>query len=73
MDGSGVSRRAVQVSAILPNPAGSFSGALWLADCLKLTCDQLKSYGFQQDNTLAAVAICRDEIAEPFLDEVLKS
>jgi hypothetical protein len=50
-----------------------FPGALPLADYVKLTCSQLKPYGFNKENTLAAVAICRDEIAEPFLDEVLRS
>jgi limiting CO2-inducible B/C-like protein len=50
-----------------------FPGALPLADYVKFTCSQLKPFGFDKQNTLAAVAICRDEIAEPFLDEVLRS
>ena len=50
-----------------------FPGALPLAEYVRLTCTQLKPHGFNKQNTLAAVAICRDEIAEPFLDEVLRS
>jgi hypothetical protein len=47
-----------------------FPGSMPLAEYVKRTAVQLTPYGFERTNTLATVAICRDEIADPFLDEV---
>ncbi len=49
-----------------------FPGSLPIEEYMQQTSYQLKSYGFENYNTLGVLATCRDEIAETFLDEVIK-
>lgn len=49
-----------------------FPGALPMGDYMLQTCRYLRKFGFRDENTLGLVAVCRDEIAEPFVDLVIK-
>ena len=49
-----------------------FPGSLPIEEYMQQTTSTLKSYGFENHNTLGVIATCRDEIAETFLDEVNK-
>jgi len=49
-----------------------FPGTLSLEDYMKQTYEVLQQYGFEDENTMGMVAICRDEITEPLYDEVVK-
>ncbi|HBB30320.1 MAG TPA: hypothetical protein DDZ80_30435 [Cyanobacteria bacterium UBA8803] len=49
-----------------------FPGTLPLKTYMRKTYDCLSSYGFNDDNTMGMVAICRDEITDPLFDEVIK-
>lgn len=49
-----------------------FPGTLPLQQYFKKTFECLKSYGFEDANTMGMVAICRDEITDPLFDEVIK-
>lgn len=50
----------------------SFPGAMPLPEYLPRTCKALEIYGFTDENTMALVSTCRDEITEPLLHEVIK-
>ncbi len=43
-----------------------------MQDYIKHTGTILSDYGFDEDNTMGMVAICRDEIAEILMEEVIK-
>lgn len=43
-----------------------------MKDYMKKTYDCLVKYGFEDENTMGMVAICRDEITDPLFDEVMK-
>jgi hypothetical protein len=47
-----------------------FPGAIAEPDFVSRTADSLKDSGFTRQNTLAAVAVCRDEIARPLFVDV---
>lgn len=49
-----------------------YEGALPEAVVIARSCDQLAPYGFSAENTIACVAICRDELCTPFKSEVRK-
>jgi hypothetical protein len=49
-----------------------FPGSLPMADYIKNTYKTLNSYGFNKGKTIGMVAICRDEITEVLIDEVIK-
>ena len=49
-----------------------FPGALPMPDYMKKTYHYLKSYGFEDENTMGMAALCRDEITDPLLNEVIK-
>lgn len=49
-----------------------FPGALPLEDYMQQTCRHLKQFGFDSQNALGIVAVCRDEIADPLLEAVIK-
>jgi hypothetical protein len=49
-----------------------FPGALPLSQYMQLTVQALVPYNFYDENTMGMVAICRDEIAEPMLEEVIR-
>lgn len=49
-----------------------FPGSIPMADYFERTAKALKSYGFDRENAVGMVAICRDEITEPLFEEVLK-
>ena len=49
-----------------------FPGTLSLEEYMKQTYEVLQKYGFEDENTMGMVAICRDEITEPLYDEVVK-
>jgi len=51
----------------------NFPGALELKDFVKKTAKAMKErYGFNTDNTMGMVSICRDEITDPLHEEVIK-
>lgn len=51
----------------------NFPGALPMTDYIKQTYSYLSSkYGFEDENTMGMLAICRDEIADALLYEVVK-
>jgi len=47
-----------------------FSGAQEEREFVRRTYHTLESYGFDGPNTIACVAVCRDEITRPFVDAV---
>jgi hypothetical protein len=49
-----------------------FPGSLPMADYIKKTYNILNSYGFDKGKTIGMVAICRDEITDILIDEVIK-
>ncbi len=49
-----------------------FPGTLPLEEYMKKTFEVLQNYGFEDENTMGMVALCRDEITEPLLNEVVK-
>lgn len=49
-----------------------FPNALPLREYMSKTFDCLKPYGFEDENTMGMVAICRDEITELLFHEVTK-
>lgn len=49
-----------------------FPGALPMKDYMKQTYNSLDSYGFEDQNTMGMLAICRDEIADALWYEVVK-
>ncbi|WP_231636776.1 hypothetical protein [Planktothricoides sp. SR001] len=49
-----------------------FPGTLLLEEYMKKTFDVLQNYGFESENTMGMVALCRDEITEPLFNEVVK-
>jgi hypothetical protein len=49
-----------------------FPGTLPLEEYMKKTFEVLQPYGFEDENTMGMVALCRDEITEPLLNEVVK-
>ena len=49
-----------------------FPGSLPLKDYMKKTYDCLSQYGFEDENTMGMIAICRDEITDPLYEEVVK-
>lgn len=49
-----------------------FPGSLPMADYIKKTYKTLNSYGFDKGKTIGMVAICRDEITDILIDEVIK-
>lgn len=49
-----------------------FPSSLPIEEYMKQTSQQLKTHGFSNQNTLGVAATCRDEIAEPLLDEIIK-
>lgn len=50
----------------------NFPGAIPMQDYIKQTYVCLKKYGFDAENTMGMIAICRDEIAEPLFNEVIR-
>ena len=46
-------------------------GTVSMEDYFARTSAWLRSFGFQDENTLGMVAVCRDEIASPLVDEVI--
>ncbi|GAA6615641.1 hypothetical protein [Scytonema sp. NUACC26] len=49
-----------------------FPGTLPLESYMSKTYECLSSHGFVDENTMGMVAICRDEIADPLFDAVVK-
>jgi hypothetical protein len=49
-----------------------FPGALPMTKYMRKTFQSLSAYGFSDENTMAMIAICRDEIAEPLFIEVIR-
>ncbi|MGB3193230.1 MAG: hypothetical protein WBB43_27795 [Limnoraphis sp.] len=49
-----------------------FPGSLPMKDYIKNTYIELKNYGFDTGKTIGMVAICRDEITDILMDEVIK-
>lgn len=49
-----------------------FPGALPLEDYMQKTYTYLSSQGFEDENTMGMAALCRDEITDPLLNEVIK-
>jgi hypothetical protein len=49
-----------------------FPGTLPLEEYMKQTFEVLEPYGFEDENTMGMVALCRDEITEPLFHEVVK-
>lgn len=49
-----------------------FPGTLPLEEYMKKTFELLEPYGFEDENTMGMVALCRDEITEPLFNEVVK-
>ncbi len=49
-----------------------FPGTLPLEEYMEKTFQVLEPYGFEDENTMGMVALCRDEITEPLFDEVVK-
>ncbi|BAI92165.1 hypothetical protein L1F28_26920 [Arthrospira platensis NCB002] len=49
-----------------------FPGSLPMKDYIKKTYIELKNYGFETGKTIGMVAICRDEITDILMDEVIK-
>ena len=49
-----------------------FPGTLAMEDYLQQVTERLIPYGFEDANTLGMVAVCRDEIATPFVDGVIQ-
>jgi hypothetical protein len=49
-----------------------FPGSLPMADYIKNTYRTLNTYGFEKGKTIGMVAICRDEITDTPIDEVIK-
>jgi hypothetical protein len=47
----------------------NFPNSLPIEEYFQQTLQQLKPYGFVNENTLGVVATCRDEIAEPLLNK----
>ncbi|MEA5532948.1 hypothetical protein [Crocosphaera sp. XPORK-15E] len=50
----------------------NFPGSLPMADYIKNTYNTLNEYGFNKGKTIGMVAICRDEITDILIDEVIK-
>lgn len=50
-----------------------FPGAIALSAYMKTIYDSLANYGFDTDNTMGMTTLCRDEITEPFLAEVIRT
>ena len=49
-----------------------FPGSLPLTHYMRKTYDCLSQYGFEDENTMGMLAICRDEITDPLHEEVVK-
>lgn len=49
-----------------------FPGTLPLEQYMAKTFQVLVPYGFEDENTMGMVALCRDEITEPLFDQVVK-
>ncbi|WP_017304819.1 hypothetical protein [Spirulina subsalsa] len=49
-----------------------FPGSLPMKDYIKTTYNQLKKYGFDTGKTIGMVSICRDEITDILMDEVIR-
>ncbi len=49
-----------------------FPGALPLSAYMGKTAEALAPYGFEDENTMGMVAICRDEITDPLFEAVVK-
>lgn len=49
-----------------------FPGSLPMKDYIKKTYIELKNYGFDTGKTIGMVAICRDEITDILMDEVIR-
>jgi hypothetical protein len=49
-----------------------FPGTLPLEEYMKKTFEVLNTYGFEDENTMGMVALCRDEITEPLFNEVVQ-
>ena len=47
-------------------------GTISMQEFLRRTSQWLSQYGFSDDNTLGMVAVCRDEVASPLVDEVVR-
>lgn len=50
----------------------NFPGSLPMADYMNKTHFYLNQYGFEDENTMGMVGICRDEITDSLYDEVIK-
>lgn len=50
----------------------NFPGTIPMQDYIQQTYNCLKEYGFDDQNTMGMVAICRDEIAEPLFKEIIR-
>lgn len=50
----------------------NFPGALPLDEYMRKTYECLSPYGFEDENTMGMIAICRDEITDPMHEEVMK-
>lgn len=49
-----------------------FPGTLPMKEYMKKTYQCLNDYGFNDDNTMGMVAICRDEITDPLFEQAIK-
>jgi len=49
-----------------------FPGALPMEDYMKKTFHCLKALGFEDENTMGMAALCRDEITDPLLNELIR-
>ncbi|HBL10321.1 MAG TPA: hypothetical protein DD379_02715 [Cyanobacteria bacterium UBA11162] len=49
-----------------------FPGTLPMKHYMRKTYECLSNYDFNDDNTMGMIAICRDEMADPLFDEVIK-
>ncbi|BAY22088.1 hypothetical protein NIES2100_18510 [Calothrix sp. NIES-2100] len=49
-----------------------FPGALPMSTYIQMTYEALAAYGFDDKNTMGMTTLCRDEITEPFLAEVIR-
>ncbi|MCT7956365.1 nitric oxide synthase oxygenase [Laspinema palackyanum] len=49
-----------------------FPGALPMPVYMQITYETLGDYGFENKNTMGMTTLCRDEITEPFLTEVVR-
>ena len=55
-----------------PTVQSHFPGTLPMQEYMRKTYECLSTYGFDDENTMGMIAICRDEITDPLFDEVIK-